>query len=87
MPCLVTERKLQTPQTKQSMLRGEKGCFEGVRSRSNISKFFKSFLKFDIRHVTPLRIEISFFRRMHIYEYTTWIYIYVRQISLGFVFV
>ena len=45
-------------------------------------EFFQSFLKFDICHVAPLRIEISFFRRIYIYIYTTWIYIYVRQVSL-----
>ena len=81
MPCLVTERKQQTPQTKiEHAERSKKDALSARVQDPTVRNFPIIFLKFDIYHVAPLRIEISLFPayiHIYIYIYTTWIYIYI----------
>ena len=86
MPCLVTERKQQTPQTKiEHAERSKKDALSAHIQDPTVRNFPIIFLKFDIYHVAPLRIEISLFPayiNKYIYIYDMDIYIYVRQVSL-----
>ena len=87
MPRLVTERKQQTPQTNlEHAERSKKDALSAHIQDPTVRNFPIIFLKFDIYHVAPLRIEISLFpayiNKKNIYTTWIYIYIYVRQVSL-----